>query len=172
SGPSGPTRFMSRVQAPLSFRNRSPVLVFRYTSPGCPSLDVGSVAPLKNRMLRSGGRQGPVPHRTRSVRLVGRALPPYRRPGALASAAPSVFRPRYASCFPAPGDVERSAAIEPLDGAVEAARAPAAGTGRPQGRRQAADAAAQCLAVVPRDPRAEFSARPPVLPRPGRRVDG
>src|SRR5690606_10115305 len=50
SGPSGPTRFMSRVQVPLSSRNRSPVLVFRYTSPGCPSLDVGSVAPLKNRM--------------------------------------------------------------------------------------------------------------------------
>src|SRR5690606_19774405 len=50
SGPSGPTRFMSRVQVPLSFRNRSPVLVFRYTSPGCPSLYVGSVAPLKNRM--------------------------------------------------------------------------------------------------------------------------
>src|SRR5690606_34841054 len=61
---------------------------------------------------RSGGRQRPVDHRTRSVSARGPVrLSRYRCPSALASTGIRRLRCRYASCFPPSGDVERSAAL-------------------------------------------------------------
>jgi len=49
-GPCGPTRFISRLHDPPSRLNRSPLDVFRNTSPSSPMSGVGSLVPLKNSM--------------------------------------------------------------------------------------------------------------------------
>src|SRR5690625_542685 len=49
--PCGPRKFPCGLQAPFSFLKISPELVFKNTSPGCPSDVVGSVSPNKNLIL-------------------------------------------------------------------------------------------------------------------------